>query len=49
MKDSEVLELALSRILGRDALDAIWARNADVDPETADRAAYEELRAARGH
>ena len=49
MKDSEVLELALRRLLGRDALDAIRARNADVDPETADRAAYEELRATRGH
>ena len=47
MKDSEVFELALRRILGRDVLDEIWARNADVDPATADRVAYEELRASR--
>ncbi len=48
MKDSEVLELALRRLLGRDALEAIWARNADVDPDVADRVVAEELRAARG-
>lgn len=48
MKDSEVLELALRRLLGRDALEAIWARNADVDPGTADQVVDEELRAARG-
>ena len=48
MKDSEVLELALRRLLGRDALEAIWARNADVDPDAADRVVAEELRAARG-
>jgi len=28
MKDSEVFELALRRVLGRDVLDDIWARNA---------------------
>jgi hypothetical protein len=48
MKDSEVFELALRRILGRDVLEAIWDRNAGVDPQTADDAAYEELHAARG-
>ncbi len=48
MKDSEVFEFALRRILGRDVLDRIWERNAGVDPETADAVAYEELNAARG-
>ena len=48
MKDSEVFELALRRILGRDVLEQIWERNADVDPQTADAVAYEELNAARG-
>ena len=48
MKDSEVFELALRRILGRDVLDDIWARNAGVDPELAEQVAYEELRASRG-
>lgn len=48
LKDSEVFELALRRILGRDVLEEIWARNADADPEAADTVAYEELRAARG-
>lgn len=47
MKDSEVFELALRRILGRDAIDAIWQRNADVDPETAEAVTAEELRASR--
>ena len=47
MKDSEVFELALRRILGRDVLDDIWARNAGVDPEVAEQIAYEELRASR--
>ena len=47
MKDSEVFELALRRILGRDALDDIWARNSGVDPELAEQVAYEELNAAR--
>jgi hypothetical protein len=47
MKDSEVFELALRRILGRDVLDEIWARNSGVDPELADQVAYEELNAAR--
>jgi len=48
MKDSEVFELALRRILGRDVLDDIWARNAGVDAELAEQVAYEELRASRG-
>lgn len=48
MKDSEVFELALRRILGRDVLEAIWQRNAHVEPETAEAVAYEELNAARG-
>lgn len=48
MKDSEVFELALRRVLGRDVLDEIWERNADVDPATAESVAYEELHAARG-
>jgi hypothetical protein len=47
MKDSEVFELALRRILGRDVLDEIWARNSGVDPELADQVAYEELSASR--
>jgi|LauGreDrversion4_2_1035121.scaffolds.fasta_scaffold378450_2 hypothetical protein len=47
MKDSEVFELALRRILGRDVLDDIWARNSGVDPELAEQVAYEELNAAR--
>jgi hypothetical protein len=47
MKDSEVFELALRRILGRDVLDEIWARNSGVDPELAEQVAYEELNAAR--
>jgi hypothetical protein len=47
MKDSEVFELALRRILGRDVLDDIWARNSGVDPELADQVAYEELSASR--
>ena len=47
MKDSEVFELALRRILGRDVLDEIWARNSGVDPELADQVAYEELNASR--
>ena len=47
MKDSEVFELALRRILGRDVLDDIWARNSGVDPEVAEQVAYEELNAAR--
>lgn len=47
MKDSEVFELALRRILGRDVLDDIWARNSGVDPELAEQVAYEELRASR--
>jgi len=29
MKDSEVFELALRRVLGRDVLDDIWARDLD--------------------
>ncbi len=47
MKDSEVFELALRRILGRDVLDDIWARNSGVDPDMAEQVAYEELRASR--
>ena len=47
MKDSEVIEMALRKVLGRDVLDEIWERNADVSPETAEAVAYEELRAAR--
>jgi hypothetical protein len=47
MKDSEVFELALRRILGRDVLDEIWARNSGVDPELAEQVAYEELNASR--
>jgi hypothetical protein len=47
MKDSEVIELALRKVLGRDVLDEIWERNADVSPETAEAVAYEELRASR--
>ncbi|MFZ4511558.1 MAG: hypothetical protein ACOYNJ_11420 [Candidatus Nanopelagicales bacterium] len=47
MKDSEVFELALRRILGRDVLDDIWARNSGVDPELAEQVAYEELNASR--
>lgn len=47
MKDSEVFELALRRILGRDVLDDIWARNSGVDPDVAEQVAYEELRASR--
>ena len=47
MKDSEVFELALRRILGRDVLDDIWARNSGVDPDLAEQVAYEELRASR--
>lgn len=47
MRDSEVFELGLRRLLGRDTLDAIWARNAGVSEETATAAAYEELKAAR--
>lgn len=47
MKDSEVIEMALRKVLGRDVLDEIWERNADVSPETAETVAYEELRAAR--
>jgi len=47
MKDSEVFELALRRILGRDVLDDIWARNSGVDPELAEQVAYEELDASR--
>ena len=47
MKDSEVFELALRRILGRDVLDELWARNSGVDPELAEQVAYEELNAAR--
>lgn len=47
MKDSEVFELALRRILGRDVLEDIWARNAGVDPATAEQVAYEELHASR--
>jgi hypothetical protein len=47
MKDSEVFELALRRILGRDVLDEIWARNSGVDPELAEQVAYEELSASR--
>ena len=47
MKDSEVFELALRRILGRDVLDDIWARNSGVDPSLAEQVAYEELRASR--
>ena len=47
MKDSEVFELALRRILGRDVLDDIWARNSGVDPEVAEQVAYEELHASR--
>jgi hypothetical protein len=47
MKDSEVFELALRRILGRDVLDDIWARNSGVDPELAEQVAYEELSASR--
>ena len=48
LKDSEVFELALRRILGRDVLEEIWDRNAGEDPDTADAVTYEELRAARG-
>jgi hypothetical protein len=47
MKDSEVFELALRRILGRDVLDDIWARNSGVYPEVAEQVAYEELHASR--
>lgn len=47
MKDSEVFELALRRILGRDVLGDIWARNSGVDPELAEQVAYEELNASR--
>lgn len=47
LKDSEVFERALRRILGRDVLDVIWERNTDVDPATADAVVDEELRAAR--
>lgn len=47
MKDSEVFELALRRILGRDVLNQIWSRNAEVDPTLAEQVAYEELRASR--
>ena len=47
MEDSEVFELALRRILGRDVLDDIWARNSGVDPDVAEQVAYEELRASR--
>lgn len=43
MRDSEVLELSLRRLLGRDVLDRVWARNADVDEATAVTVAYEEL------
>jgi hypothetical protein len=47
MKDSEVIEMALRKVLGHDVLDEIWERNADVSPETAEAVAYEELRASR--
>ncbi len=47
LRDSEVLEMSLRRFLGRDTLDRIWARNADVSEETATTVAYDELRAAR--
>ena len=47
MKDSEVIELALRRILGRDVIDEIWERNAHVDPQTAEAVTAEELRASR--
>lgn len=47
LKDSEVLELSLRRLLGRDTLEAIWSRNADVDEAEALDVAYDEVRAAR--
>lgn len=48
MKDSEVIELGLRKVLGRDVLEEIWERNVDVDPDAAEAAAYQEKRAARG-
>ena len=47
LRDSDVFEAALRRFLGNDALEAVWARNRDVDPEEALRVAYEELDASR--
>lgn len=43
LRDSEVLEQALRKFLGRDVLDDIWARNASVDEATANAVAYDEL------
>jgi hypothetical protein len=47
-KDSEVVEAALRRYLGFEALERIWARNPDLDEDDAmelARAAVDEVRA----
>jgi len=41
------IESSLRRLLGRAALEQIWSRNGDVDPEFAYQVASEEVRAHR--
>ncbi len=47
IRDSDVVETALREFLGLDVLQPVWDRNRDLDPEEADRLAYDELTAVR--
>lgn len=47
LRDSDVFETALRKYLGLDLFEAVWQRNADLDPEDATDLAYGELDAAR--
>ncbi len=49
LADSAVVESALRRYLSLDVVERVWERNANdpLDPASAERLAYTELRAAR--
>lgn len=47
LRDSDVIESALRDYLGLDLFEAVWSRNADLDPNEALRLAYDEVAAAR--
>lgn len=47
MRDSQVFELALRRLLGKELLDGIWQRNTGISEATALDVSYAELRAQR--